>query len=257
MRYIAFIFLISALSLVMSLTTQAKVDVRNDDSLGGIYGGGAIQTSSTQPIPLNTQITVKISFNATNTYPTSESTIFSQFSFVPFKLYVLDGKLKFDNPYSFFSGSAGTWSTPIATSTWYELAIRYDCSGNDSANPEIWLNGTKRTVTREVAPTVSSICPTASQITIGGFLGSNPFQGYIGDVAIFNGQMNDSAMVTLSASRMYQTPLQYASTTDDWWFQFPDGQQIPDYTIVQNMKGTVPMQTGSVSGFATDYLSFY
>lgn len=238
-------YLILALFIALFWTTPAHAALN-------FFPATLNYASTTQNIDLSGDHTIAFSFQATNTTPISY--ILSENSLVQVSIYVQNGKLYFTNQASFISGQQGVWSTPIATSTMYQATIYYPFNLLDASNPEMWLNGTKRTVTTEIAPLASSI--VSNLYIIGSFLGLNTFNGTVYDLGIFSSKLSDSYMRLVTTSRIYRLPLQIPTITNYWELnEVPQGVGTT-LRIFRDLKGTNNILGGQGIGVAGNFLSY-
>ena len=116
-----------------------------------------------------------------------------------FELYGPIQGLLFQHAYS---GGLGSWSTPansIQLNTWHHVALVYN--GSLAANdPEIYIDGVARTVTRSSSPSGTPTDDSAINFTIGNHAQSTvrTFDGTLDDIRLFDSLLSAAEIVELA-----------------------------------------------------------
>jgi len=104
-------------------------------------------------------------------------------------------------------GGDGEWRTPISANTSYYIACEYNLNSAESYNPTCYFNGGEVTMT-EVSSPSGLLTYQGGGIRIGSSnninpsIGSNYFNGYMSELAIWNTTLSDENMFKLTWGRV-------------------------------------------------------
>jgi hypothetical protein len=107
-----------------------------------------------------------------------------------------------------FSGALGIWHSPVISSnTWYHVAVTYN-DASAANDPLIYINGVSQTVTELATPSGTRNTDATYDLTIGASgNGSQPFDGLIQDVRVYNRILTTAEILAIYNSRSHNFPI--------------------------------------------------
>ena len=150
----------------------------------------------------------------------------------------------------------GLWSWPVSANTNYQFALLYDHNSNESYDPVVYANGSLLTMTEETAPT-GLTADIADILFVGGSATyTDPLQGYMGDVWLYNGSMTAAQLIRATSNRIYGYAMQFGSNLQYSFFmnEYPDNTAIASSnTILPNGDVSMPWTSATYTNInATD-----
>lgn len=237
------IFLVTLIAIPIGVNfyvNPPKIETNNVFAGVDMTSGSGLFTDA-NITPFTTDGVIYFVFNATSI---TQGTLLSASKW---QVYLSSNKLYFYKAISGGSEDEGRWSVPISANTNYQVAIQYNHNSSESSDPVIYLNGVSQTVTEEVTPT--SLSTDAAGILYVGSAGvfSDPLQGVIGDVALFQGTLTTEQLVQLTSTRLARFPLQISTLIHYWPIdEFPDGSSIASAnTILPDSNVTTTWSSGT------------